>query len=120
MGVLSTWYYNNKFIEFFGWSFWGNDNVWKNSLTSTSFNVSFKGQYTPYFSSCLLFELYQTNVGHHVEIYYKQQNTEFLNALEPLFIPNCGKKCPLARFYELYEDILPTNDFDVECQNNRV
>lgn len=33
-----------------------------------------------------------------------------------LHIPGCGTKCPLASLYQLYEDILPTQSFDEECQ----
>lgn len=30
-------------------------------------------------------------------------------------LPNCGIKCPLKRFYEVYKDVIPTEDFDIEC-----
>lgn len=36
--------------------------------------------------------------------------------LEPLFIPDCGQKCPLTKMFEVYEDIIPTEDFDIECR----
>lgn len=46
--------------------------------------------------------------------------------LEPLFIPDCGQKCPLTKMFDVYEDIIPTEDFDIECRlqhipdNNRI
>lgn len=34
----------------------------------------------------------------------------------PLEIPMCGTKCSIERFYEIYEEIIPTADIDEECQ----
>lgn len=31
-------------------------------------------------------------------------------------IPNCGTKCPLYRMYELYDDVLPKQSYEKECQ----
>lgn len=63
----------------------------------------------------MFFELHKSNDEYHVEIYYKSYRGEDPVPLEPLSIPNCGKKCPLEKLYEIYKDILPTEDFDTEC-----
>lgn len=70
----------------------------------------------PTYASCLLFELHQLNGTFYVELYYKRDRGEDEVPLEPLVIPNCGKSCPLSKFYEIYEDIIPTEDFDTECR----
>lgn len=64
----------------------------------------------------MFFELHKFNGTFHVEIYYKRSRGEDKVPLEPLSIPQCGKKCPLERFYELYRDVIPTEDFDTECR----
>lgn len=33
-------------------------------------------------------------------------------------IPNCGEKCTLERFGQIYSAILPTNDFETECRSS--
>lgn len=70
----------------------------------------------PTYASCLLFELHQLNGTFHVELYYKRERGDDKVPLEPLEIPNCGKKCPLDKLYEVYKDIIPTEDFDTECR----
>lgn len=67
----------------------------------------------PYYASSLLFELYRVDESmHYVQLYYKKYDDE---NPEPLHIPRCGRNCPLGRFYELYNDILP-KDYKSECQ----
>lgn len=39
-----------------------------------------------------------------------------MKRIPPLNIPGCGTKCPLVDLYKLYADILPAQDFDVECK----
>lgn len=51
-----------------------------------------------------------------MEIYYKMEPGEDKLPLEPLYIPNCGQRCPLNKIFEMYQDILPTEDFDTECR----
>lgn len=70
----------------------------------------------PPYASCLFFELHQNNGTFHVELYYKQERGEDKVPLEPLVIPNCGQRCPLSKLYEIYHDIIPTEDFDTECR----
>lgn len=69
----------------------------------------------PYASS-IFFELHKSNGNYHIEIFYKRHYDRDDEPSEPLFIPNCGKKCPLSQFYEIYQDIIPTEDFDTECR----
>lgn len=65
----------------------------------------------PPLTSNILFELYQRDDEYYVQLFYRKTISE--NA-QPMEIPNCGTKCPLDKFYELYKDILPTEDEDFE------
>ncbi|XP_055300677.1 prostatic acid phosphatase-like isoform X2 [Sitodiplosis mosellana] len=65
----------------------------------------------PPYSSSLLFELYKSNDDFYVQLFYRNNLTEDPS---PLNIPLCGTKCPLNRFYDLYNAILPS-DFGTEC-----
>lgn len=60
-------------------------------------------------------ELHNINGNFHIEIFHKRERGEDKVPLKPLVIPNCGRKCPLHRIKEIYRDILPTEDFDTEC-----
>lgn len=51
-----------------------------------------------------------------MEIYYRNYHGNDKTALKPLFIPNCGQKCPLNKLFEIYQDVIPTKDFDTECR----
>lgn len=64
-------------------------------------------------ASCLFFELYQSDNDHYVQIFYKNSTETNIPAME---IPKCGTKCPLNKMYELYDEILPKNSFEEECQ----
>lgn len=61
----------------------------------------------PPLSSSLLFELYKRGEENYVQISYRKTVSD--DEL-PVMIPNCGTMCPLAKFYELYKDILPSSD----------
>lgn len=61
-------------------------------------------------------ELHQSNGTFHIEIYYKRDRGDDKVPLQPLIIPNCGNKCPLHKLNEIYQDILPTKDFETECR----
>lgn len=50
----------------------------------------------------------------YLQIFYKN-STEIKN-ISPLNIPNCGEKCPLDDLYKLYEDVLPTEGYEEECE----
>lgn len=69
----------------------------------------------PPFSSTILFELYERENEFYVQITYRKTVSE--DAL-PLEIPNCGTMCPLKKFYELYDHILPkeSEDFTTLCK----
>lgn len=58
-----------------------------------------------------MFEMRNINDVPHIEILIKNPTTPAM----PLHIPNCGLLCPLADFYVLYNDVLPTESFDDEC-----
>lgn len=34
-------------------------------------------------------------------------------------IPHCGTKCDLDKFYDVYRDIIPEEDFESECKRGR-
>lgn len=67
----------------------------------------------PPYASCLLFELYEANANHYIQIFYKKSTEVDIPALR---IPNCGYKCPLEKVFELYDGILPTQSYDKECE----
>lgn len=69
----------------------------------------------PPYASCLFFELYKANdsTENYLQLFYRKSNTTDVPALE---IPNCGLKCPLDKWNELYGDILPTKSYDEECK----
>lgn len=64
------------------------------------------------YAACIFIELYESVDGPYVQVIYKSSKR---HNTDPLEIPNCGSKCPLDKFYELYGDILPTKSFDEEC-----
>ncbi|XP_053698567.1 prostatic acid phosphatase-like [Sabethes cyaneus] len=67
--------------------------------------------HNPPFAACLLFELRASSSGvPYVSIYYRDSAAE----PEPLYIPRCGKHCPLQKLIELYQHLLP-NHWDQEC-----
>lgn len=68
----------------------------------------------PPYSSCVLFELYKADELPYVQIYYKNSTAADIPPIE-MEIPSCGKKCPLEKMYEVYQDILPTKSFEEEC-----
>ncbi|XP_031636521.1 uncharacterized protein LOC116349294 [Contarinia nasturtii] len=71
----------------------------------------FHNVHIPPYASSLLCELYKSNDSFYIQLFYRKSNEENPT---PLNIPNCGTKCPIDKFYELFDDILPT-DFETEC-----
>lgn len=69
----------------------------------------------PPYAVSILFELYETNNGHYLTLFYKKIDEE--DPL-PLNIPGCGTKCPLEKFIKINAPFIPTKSFDVECQLN--
>lgn len=67
----------------------------------------------PAYASCLFFELYQSDQP-YIQIFYKKSLK--MRNVRPLDISGCGKKCSLIKFHELYQHILPTQNFDKECE----
>lgn len=71
--------------------------------------------YPPYASSIHI-ELYKSyQNAHYVQIFYRKAQEEHPT---PMNIPDCGIRCPLDTFYDLYKAIMPENDFDTECKLN--
>ncbi|KAG4079654.1 hypothetical protein HA402_010434 [Bradysia odoriphaga] len=70
--------------------------------------------HVPPYASCLLFELYEGNGNPYLQLFYRRYLND--NNPQPLFIPDCGLKCPLSSWYEKYKDILPTESFPDECR----
>ena len=68
------------------------------------------------YAACLLIELKLIDHIPHIEIFYKKSyNTD---EASPIEIRNCGYSCPLDRAYELYDNVLPKNDYYTECHRN--
>lgn len=67
----------------------------------------------PPYASCLFFELYTSESGPYVKLFYKESIEKEAQLLE---IPECGVKCSLNDLYKLYWDILPTKSFEAECK----
>lgn len=88
----------------------------RNSLSIT---IQFQ-PHIPIYASCLFFELHKSDGDYHIEIFYKRYRGEDKEPLEPLFIPECGKKCSLKKLYKLYKDIIPKKDFDQECNIDKL
>lgn len=74
-------------------------------------NAFFQPNIPPY-ASCLFFELYTSDIGPYVKLFYKDSVEKEAQLLE---IPECGVKCSLNDLYKLYWDILPTKSFEAEC-----
>lgn len=66
----------------------------------------------PPLSSCLLFELHHGDDEPYVQIFYKNSTQVNIPELE---VPKCGLKCPLKKFYEFYENVLPKRSHAEEC-----
>lgn len=58
-----------------------------------------------------MFELRLYKNMHYVQILYKDSD----ELPEPMYIPGCGKSCPLRKMYMLYSNSLPAGELDVEC-----
>lgn len=80
-------------------------------LTSKSSIYNFQLHILPY-SCSLHFELYKTDRDeHYIQIFYRKSEKEYPVAID---IPQCGRKCSLKKFFEIYRDIIP-GDFQTEC-----
>lgn len=58
-----------------------------------------------------MLELRKVGNEHLVQIFYKNSDKN----PEPIDIPGCGTACPLSKMYQIYDHIIPKNDFDDEC-----
>lgn len=63
--------------------------------------------HVPPFSASIHFELYRRASEYYVQLFYRKDKFQ---DVPPIEIPHCGTKCPLDKLYELYNDILPSED----------
>lgn len=90
----------------------------KLKMNARSFLIHFENMvfqlHTPPYSSCLMFELYESDKdkGHYIQMFYRNSTDE---ELLPLKIPKCGTKCPLEHFHRIYAHVL-ASDFVKECK----
>lgn len=79
--------------------------IWKSKRKSL--NDLFPFQSIPPYSSSIMFEMYKTSADYYyIKLFYRNTSVE---DPKPLYIPKCGTKCNLTRFYYLYNDILPSH-----------
>ncbi|XP_023166403.2 prostatic acid phosphatase [Drosophila hydei] len=70
--------------------------------------------HSPPYTACILLELRVDDKDTpFVSVFYKNTTAEPL----PMNIPGCGISCPLAKMFELYEEVLPENWVD-ECKRS--
>ncbi|KAG4079489.1 hypothetical protein HA402_005186 [Bradysia odoriphaga] len=64
------------------------------------------------YTATVIVELRSYKGENYVQIIYKNLNeTPYV-----INIPGCGYACPLEKMYEIYDNILPKQPFDVECE----
>lgn len=69
-----------------------------------------QNNFVPY-AGTITVELRKLQNEYYVQIFYKNSARN----PKPIMIPGCGTACPLSKMYEIYDDIIPKNDFDTEC-----
>lgn len=69
--------------------------------------------HSPPYVACIMFELRIINRVPHIQVFYKNTTNENPPALQLL---NCGQLCPLSEMYNIYKNVLPTDDFASECK----
>ncbi|XP_037048455.1 lysosomal acid phosphatase-like [Bradysia coprophila] len=92
------------------WMYSTHDSVLFSFLSSLDIS---DGNFVPY-AAAIILELRIYHNHYYVQIFYKNSSTE---TPMPIRIPRCGNICPLSKMYDIYDDILPKNDFKTECQN---
>lgn len=65
----------------------------------------------PPFCATVLMELYKMKNIYYIQLFYKNSTEDPM----PLFIPSCGVMCPMRKFREIYDRIIPIGNFDEEC-----
>lgn len=66
--------------------------------------------HSPPYAATILLEMRIDNKKPLISVFYKTTNED----PKPLEIPNCGIQCPLAKMYQLYNNVIP-EDWDSEC-----
>lgn len=80
-------------------------------------NFSFVGfiQPIPEHGFSFHFEMYKTPKDqYYLQLFLRQPNDENPKAEE---IKECGKKCSIPKFYEIYDELIP-DSFEKECKFN--
>lgn len=70
------------------------------------------------YASVLLFELRKKSDNQvYLNIAYRRgaEGTD-AESLTNLEIPGCGRQCKLSKVFQIYKDILPTQDFATACR----
>lgn len=57
-------------------------------------------------------ELYRLKSDYYIQISYKNSTGDPI----PMNIPSCGTMCPIDVFCDIYDEIIPTSDFEEECR----
>lgn len=119
LDVLRSWQYHIWSLVYF-WSCWCmcpyyrlTPQFWFLSRRF-HFDFPFKIEHPPNppFAATILFELYKSNDDYYVQLFYRSSDDEILY---PLNMPKCGTKCPLKKFFKVYEEVIPTGDYETEC-----
>lgn len=76
----------------------------------------FQPVHIPPFAACLFFELHRIKGKYYIELFYKRERGEDPTRIP---IPKCGKRksdpCAFDKFARLYKDIIPSDDYELEC-----
>lgn len=70
------------------------------------------GYHIPPYASSLHFDLYKT-IGNqfYLQLSYRRNNEPTI-----LRLPRCGTKCSIEDLRKMYKEIIPTREFEEECQ----
>uniref|UniRef100_A0A6B2EF65 acid phosphatase n=1 Tax=Phlebotomus kandelakii TaxID=1109342 RepID=A0A6B2EF65_9DIPT len=71
----------------------------------------FDPPHSPPFAACVMLEMRLIEDKPYISVFYKNTTAE----PEPMYIPQCGKSCPLKKMFQLYSDLLP-HDWEAECK----
>lgn len=69
--------------------------------------------HSPPYAATILLEMRKHKKQALISVYYKTSN----EIPRPIEIPGCGIQCPLAKMYDLYNDVIP-EDWETECNTH--
>lgn len=83
-----------------------------------AFNCFSQNHEPPSAGSSLLFELRRYKNLNYVQVFYRISNgtSSIESADESLYIPQCGRACPLQKWFNLFGDSMPTGNQSEECR----